>query len=64
MRGPPFYPSTLVVSHPLFVDALQQQPATFQTELVLSNRYAAGTVMSAPRRSTEGFDVNDDGRPC
>lgn len=56
--GPTFYPSTLDVSHAVFVNALQQQPATVQIELVpVKPVRVAGTVMSASGRSTEGFDV-------
>lgn len=56
--GPSFYPSTLDVSHAVFVNALQQQPATVQIELVpVEPVRVAGTVTSASGRSTEGFDV-------
>lgn len=58
MYGASFYPSTLDVSHAVFVDALQQQPATVQIELVpVTPVRVTGTVMSASGRSTEGFDV-------
>src|SRR5207237_8282335 len=56
--GPTFYPSTLDVSQAVFVNALPQQPATVQIELVpVKPVRVAGTVMSASGRSTEGFDV-------
>ena len=56
--GPSFYPSTLDLSHAVFVKALQQQPPTVQIELVrVKPVRVAGTVMSASGRSTEGFDV-------
>jgi len=58
MYGASFYPSTLDVTHAVFVNALQQQPATIEIELVpVKPVRVAGTVMSASGRSTEGFDV-------
>jgi len=58
MYGPSFYPSTLDVSHAVFVNALQPQPATVQIELVpVKPVRVAGTVMSGSGRSTEGFNV-------
>src|SRR4029078_8829185 len=56
--GRSFYPSTLDVLHAVFVNALQQQPATIQIELVpVTPVHVAVTRMSASGRSTEGSDV-------
>jgi hypothetical protein len=56
--GPTFYPSTLDVSQSVFVSALDQPAATVQIELVpVKPVRVAGTVISASRRPTEGFDV-------
>jgi hypothetical protein len=56
--GPTFYPSTLDVSQSVFVSALDQTAATVQIELVpVKPVRLTGTVMSASRRPTEGFDV-------
>ena len=58
MYEPSFHPSTLDVSHAVFVNSLQQQPATIQIQLVpVKPVRVAGTVISASGRSTEGFDV-------
>jgi hypothetical protein len=56
--GPTFYPSTLDVSHAVFVNALDHPAMTVQIALVpVKSVRVTGTVISASGRSTEGFDV-------
>ena len=56
--GPTFYPSTLDVSHAVFVQALDHPAATVQIELVpVKPVRVTGTVISVSGRSTEGYDV-------
>lgn len=58
MYGPTFYPSTLDVSHAVFVNALDHPAMTVQIVLVpVKPVRVTGTVISASGRSTEGFDV-------